>query len=270
MAASELESPLRVVALPSTVYTREVGIIVRVSSDASKLPRLPILGDTYASAAICQTRMSEFANYICTSIEGSGNYLDVGFSLNKTAAQALVPYKAPSSRFGNLFWPTILLDVKIIETKLGRSVNTGQTVRFGKSYEAIPTWIPSVDTGTLFILRQMLSTTEPDIPQHHTYHTRSVSFPVVGGRYFSFGENIGPELNIAQMQAAVQSYDVATAIVSGQLGLVGPYNFKATDPKTWAPYFLYDRAQKTATGSYLREQMEVIPPNLPPRQSGFR
>lgn len=268
--AGQLEDPLRIIALPCTAYTREVGIAVRVSSDASRLTRIPIIGDTYRSAAICKTRLPEFGDFICTDIQGSGDYIDVFFSKNKTTAEALTAFKPPTTKTGNLYWPPMLLDVEVRELKVPRTANTGDQIISGKSYEAIPVWIPSADTGTLFTMYQSIMPTEPVIAQAPTYQTRSVSFPLPGGRAFSFGENIGPEINIRVMQDTYQSYDVVAETIGSNVGAIGPFTFKATDPKFWTTYELYRRSNKLATGAYIMEWMMVTPPPTPPRIRGFR
>src|SRR5262245_58282350 len=109
---SPLANPLREITTPATLYTREIGFAVRVSIDSSKKSRLPILGQTYQAAAISQVRMTEFKNYICTHIpEGQGGpYIDVFFSLNKTAAQAWTPFADPEHEFRNHSWPIELVN----------------------------------------------------------------------------------------------------------------------------------------------------------------
>src|SRR5687767_13589247 len=87
---SPLEHPLRVIATPATKYTGEKAIVVKVSSDASRT--LPVIGTTYQAARICQARMSEFKNYVCSNIRGEGEYFYVYFSKDKTTTEVNTPY----------------------------------------------------------------------------------------------------------------------------------------------------------------------------------
>lgn len=268
--AGALDKPFRLITTPATIHTREVGFAVKVSVSADWPAKLPVLGDTYSASKASKVRLKEFKSYICTAVEDAGqNYFWLYFSKDKTAAEANTPYKNPHQEFGNHPWPPILIDVDIAKSRLPRSVNAGDAIFRGNSYTATPIWIPSADTGTLFVLREFISPEEPEIPQWPTPTTSSVSFPVPGQGMFNF-DGLHHDITVQQMQESDSSYDPASGSTTSHVGFAGERSFKATDPKTWLPYFLYDRPSKIATGAWHRAQMEVIPPPLPPRQRGGR
>jgi hypothetical protein len=271
MASTLADSPQhRIIATPATVYTREVAFAVKMSTAQGLIERLPVRGDLYSANRFgAQVRMGEFKNFVCTNVDDGGEgYFWAYYCAPKTPAEALAPFAPTEQRYGNHYWPPILLDVEIVEIRLGRSVNTGDKVKYGKAYQAVPVWIPSADTGTLFVKRKMLTPEEPKIPQHSGMQTRSVGFPVPGGQPFSFGENLGPEINIRAMYDKFQDYDVVSETVGSNVGILAPRSFKATDPTFWVSQFVYDTPTRLATGGYVREQLEAFPPNLPPRQRG--
>lgn len=268
MAASALAKTLRTIATPATAYTREIGFAVKVSMAANNPPRLPIIGTTYAASKLSKVRLPEFKDYICTDIQGEGDYFWVYFSKNKTTAQAWTPFKDPQRSLGNHYWPPILHDVDIKRLKLQSAVDVGSTIQRGNRYSARPIWTPSADTGTLFLLREFLSPIEFEIPQWPTPNASAVSFPVPGQGMFNFPECLHPEIIVSPMVECEDSFDPVTTGVTNRTGITTGFTIKATDPKTWVPYFLYDRQSKTATGSFHRTQMEVIPPPLPSRRIG--
>lgn len=259
-------------ATPATLHTREIGFVVKVDGNEEWIgtSRMPVQGTTYTDAPFShKPELTTYGAYICTRIENTGDTWYFYFSKNKTTAEALTPFDDPEPSFGNHFWPPILLTVGITTSQM-RAVNLGDKIRRGFINTAVPIWIPSADTGSQFRVRQYLSPTMFEIPPHPTPITRSVSFPVPGGQPFSFPENLGPDITVPAMRDSDSEYDVALATVTSQVGFVGERFFKATDPKTWLPYIMSARQSKIATGAYLMTEIEVIPPNLPKAQRGFR
>lgn len=262
--SSPLEHPLSIIATPATKYNREFAIAVKVSSDSSKIPRLPVEGDTYASSKLSQVRMSEFKNHVCTEISGQGDYIYVTFSPSISAANAGKPFKPPKSKFGNLFWHPTLLKVDVVRMSVPRAVNIGNRIVRGYQYQAIPTYHPSMDTGTAFVLTQYLCNEEPDIPQHPTPQVTPINFPVPGAESgFSFPECYHPKIDIEMMRDVVDVYETEGGQVTSTVGNKGPFSFAATDPPFPTPYVLYERPAKLSTGQHLVDHMLVIPPNLP-------
>ena len=191
------------------------------------------------------------------------------FGNNKTEEEKNTPFRSVPS-MGNHYWPPILLDIEIEKSRVPRSVDTGDRIYKGFTYTATPIYHPNADTGTLFILNLYSSATQFDIPQSPTPITRAVNFPVPGSRPFSFPECLGPDITVLEMEDSDSSYDPVSLTISSNLGLTTPWFFPATDPKTWAPYILYDRQEKDASGLWIRTQMWVYPPNLPKRQRGLQ
>lgn len=260
------------IATPATLYTREVGFVVTVDSEERWIGTAtqPIQGTTYGNSPFTtKPNLTDFTSYICTKIEGGRDKWLFYFSKTKTDAEANTAFFTKQD-MGNHYWPPILLDVALEKSKMQRAANVGDYIYRGYSYTATPIWIPSADTGSLFLMREFLYPEEIELPQHHTLQTRSVSFPVPGQGMFSFPDNLGPEITIDGLQDSDSAYNNSTSAVTSNVGFTSPYNFKATDPETWAPYILYDRQSKISTGAYHRIQMEVVPPNLPPKQLGGR
>lgn len=269
--ASPLDDPFRLYTTPATLYTREIGFAVKVSTSVDTVARLPILGDTYGSASAfhSQTRISEYGNYICTKAEDGGEgYFWYFFSKNKTAPEAAAPFKNPEENFGNHYWPPILKAIDILRNAVPKTANTGNSVYSGWSYSAVPIFVPSADTGTLFVLREMLGPTSFGIPQWPTPMSSSVSFNLPNSASFSFPECLHDDISIDGLQDLEQIYATVGAAITNRVGLVNLRSFPATNFKTWLPYFLYDRQTRTATGAYHRTQMEVVPPPLPKAQRG--
>jgi hypothetical protein len=269
MARGELSKPFNLISTPATIYTREVGFSVKVNVSAEWPAKLPIYGTPYRNCQfVSKVRQKEFGDFILTRIDGSGDHFYFYFSKNKSAAEAYTPFKDPEISMGNHYWPPILIKVDIEKSKVPRAVNTGDSIYRGNTFNAIPTFVPSADTGSLFLLREFLMPNLPEFRQHPTPIAGSVSFPVPGGSPFSFPECLHGDITINGMDESKDVYATVGATVSSNVGFSGPYHFPATNFKTWLPYFLYERPTKLATGAYHVAQMEVIPPNLPKAQRG--
>lgn len=268
MARSELSKPFRLLSTPASVYTREVAFVVKVSTVTDWPSRLPIRGTAYRNCSfLAKTRLKEYGDFILTDVRGEGDYFYFYFSKNKTEAQANVAFNEEIQGLQNHYWPPILLGIQIAKSRMPRSVNTGNMFHRGASYTANPIWIPSADTGTLFILREYLSPTPFNIPQWDTPQPEPVSFPVPGQGMFSFSESLHGDIPVQDMQDADSTYSPSTSTVVSQIGVYRGRTVPATNHKTWLPHYLYDRQTKTSVGSYHRTQMEVIPPNLPKRRN---
>ena len=253
--------------LPSTIYTREVGFVIGVDEDVEWIgtSSMPILGTTYSASAI-QPKVQEaaYGSYICTAVNSSGGRWYFYFSKNKTTAEALVPYKDPAERFGNHYWPPILKRVDFKKSKMPATVNTGDGVRRAVKYYDEVTYIPSADTGSLFLTREFISPTEFHIPQWPTPLAGSVSwsFPTQG----SFQECLHDDIEIQNLKESDSTYSASGAQVTSDVGLISGVSFPATNFKTWLPHILSDSQSKTAVGSWHRTQIEVVPPPLPKAQ----
>ncbi len=260
---SPLDRPLRVVTLPSTVYTGEVGIAVRVSSDSDKLPRLPKRGDTYRQANICQVRMGEFKDFVCTEIDGQGEYIWVYFSKNRTAFD-ITPYKKPTTEMGNHPWPLVLKRIDIKRHLIPTSVTAGENIYKGVRYSATPYYYESADTGTLFELREYIHTTEPDTVQHETPQPQPINFPLPGSSPFSFPASLHKKIDIEAMQEtyADEIVDATGTSFTQSLGVFAAVSFPATNFTTWIAHVLYDRSTKLSTGAFHQRQMWVHPPSI--------
>lgn len=267
---SDLENPFKTVTTPATLYNREIGFAVKVSMSQDKVPRLPIKGMTYKAAAICQTRMSEFKDYVCTSIpEGqSGDFILVYFSKPKSATEAMVSFFTHTPSMQNLYWPPILLKIDIVRSKIPRTVNTGDSIYRGFTYTATPTFIPSADTGTLYIQHEYLGSSEYNIPQYPTPLASAVNFPLPGSSPFQFNECLHGPISVDQLTDSYDIYATVGGAVTSNVGVVGRYSKPATDFETWLPFILTARQNRTAAGSYHLVETEVIPPPLPDGERG--
>lgn len=188
---------------------------------------------------------------------------------NKTEAEKAIPFRITPT-MGNHYWPPVLLGIDVQKSRVPRSVDTGNRVYRGNNYSVIPIWIPSADTGTLFILREFTSPDQFNIPQHPTPLATPVNFPVPGQGIFNFPESLHPDITVDSFEDSTNYFDTNTLGIISDVGITTPWFFPATDPKTWVSYILYDRqTQDDETGIWHRTQMEVNPPNLPRRQRGL-
>lgn len=266
---SPLEDPLQTHTTPATGYTGELCISVDFASDPNRAGRYPVVGTTtYLASELCGERMSEFGSYICTKVDGSGKFHRAWFGKPKTAVEADTPFKTPEEDMGNHYWPPILKAVEITRNKVPKTANTGDNIYSGFTYSAVPIFVPNADTGTLFVLREMLSPVKFNIPQWPTPITGAVHFPLPNSSPFSFPECLHDDIVIGGLQDLEQIVDTVGLAVTNRVGLVNNRNFPATNFKTWLPYILYDRQTQLATGLYHRRQMEVVPPPLPLTQRG--
>ncbi len=211
-----------------------------------------------------------WGNYVYTKKRPLGEgVIRFFWAKNKTEAEINSPFKTTPT-MGNHYWGPILLDIEITKSKIPRAVDTGDRIYRGFTYKAIPIWIPSADTGTLFILREFTAPAKFDIPQWPTPILTPVNFAVPGSRDFSFPESYHGDLPIKEMEDSSSSYDPVSVAVSSNVGLTTPWFFPATPFKTWGTFILYDRqSQDEESGVWHRLQMEVNPPNLPKRQRGL-
>lgn len=274
---SKKEEQFTRLTTPATLHTREIGFVVAVDPDINPWvgsSSAPVLGTTYSNspmhpkpnADVLDATGAAYGTYILTKIADSAGRWYYYYSKNKTAAAAELPFKDPDENMGNHYWPPILLKVDIARSRMRRAVNAGDAFYRGNVYTATPTWIPSADTGSLFVLREMLSPTRFTIPRWPTPLASAVNFPLPGqSGNFNFPECLHDDITVDQM---VESEDIVATVggaISGNLGIVGASSFPATNFKTWLPYYLYDRQTRIATGAYHRTQMEVVPPPLPRR-----
>lgn len=261
----------RVLKTPATLYTRETGICVKVSTAEGCIKRLPVLGEAYKKGKFNpKHRLSEFGDYICTDVdEGDGSFFWFYYSLNKSAADALKDFKLPHSELQNHYWAPILLKIDVKRSKVPRTSNTGTAIVSGSSYQAIPIYRPAADSGTLWVLHEYLSPTEPNIPQHALPQPDAINFPVPGGPAFSFPECLHDDLDVEKMEDSSSSYANVGGAVTDSVGVYGPFSFPRTNFKTWLAHTLYERANKIATGAYHGHRMEVIPPPLSRKKRGF-
>ncbi len=269
--AGELEKPFRLRNTPATLYTGEIGFTVKVSAVSDWIPaRLPQRGTAYRDCThLSKTRQADFGDYILTDIQGEGDYWYFSFSKYKTALEAATPFKDPHTQLGNHPWHPTLLKVDIVKMKMPISVNAGDKIFRGRRFQAIPTYHPAMDTGTLFILREYVTPDEPQIQQHVGPQVAPVSFPLPGANApFSFEPCYHPAININIMREVVDVYDTVGAAVTSAVGSQGPFSFPATDPPFPTSYILYSRPTKLATGAWHTQEMEVQPPNLPPIITG--
>ncbi len=211
---------------------------------------------------------SGYGDYVfMRSSSGGEETIVFYFGKNKTAAEAETPFREFVLKVGNFYWPPILLGVDIVKG-MPRASNAGNVVYSGNTYEAVPIWIPSAETGSIFIQREFLGSKPFDILQWDSPIADAISFPVPGGPRFDFPECLHGDLTVDNMDGSVSEYNVSTDGVTNRAGLIGERFFPATNFKTWSFFTISDSQDELESGQWLRKQVEVRPPNLPRKKRG--